>query len=254
MELPMTNITERKTGEGKPPVLLLHGWGGGLDSLDALSAPISQHRQVWSIALPGFDPAPEPPQPWGTWEYVDFVKSWLDNKNLGKIDIIAHSFGGRVTIGLAARYPDMINRIILIASAGLIPPRKMKTQLKIACAKILSRLAQASGSHGSAAINRLKNRLGSRDWQNASPVMRGTMSRILRQDLTEELTRISAETLLIWGEKDNDTPLALAHKMKSTIPNSRLVIFKGAGHFVYLERTGEVLSEIWKHLELPSAW
>jgi pimeloyl-ACP methyl ester carboxylesterase len=219
-----------------------------------LGQPISQHREVLSISLPGFGGSPEPAQSWGTWDYTALVRRYLVAQTNDPVDIIAHSFGGRIAVGLAARYPDLVRRLVLIASAGLRPPRSAKVRLKLLSGRIITRVASLTGGRLGRELLAGKQKLGSPDWQAASPVMRGTLSRVLREDLSRECRLVQAPTLLIWGEGDRDTPPILGRRMSVLIPHSELKILSGAGHYCFLDRPGEVLSLVWRHLALPSPW
>ena len=60
--------------------------------------------------------------------------------------------------------------------------------------------------------------------------------RLVNEDVTPLLARVRAPALLIWGDRDTETPLAAAHVMERLIPDAGLVVFEGAGHFAYLEQ------------------
>ncbi len=241
-------------GEGDPPILMLHGWGGSLQTMDVLGEPLAQHRRVVFVSLPGFGSSPEPPESWGTWDFVGLLKDWLERQGLKRIDVIGHSFGGRIAIGLAIKHPHFIEKLILMDSAGLRPHRSLTTRLKIMTAHNLKRVGRVMHGRFEKFMDRWRDQLGSMDWKLASPVMRRTLVRIIEEDLSVELGNIKASTLLVWGEKDTATPLPMGRKMARLIPNSSLVIIPGSGHFCYLERKGDVLSAVWKHLELSTAW
>ena len=67
--------------------------------------------------------------------------------------------------------------------------------------------------------------------------MRNTFKNIINLDLTNNLTNIKANTLILWGEKDLDTPLKDAKIMHKKITKSELIIFPNCTHFCYLENT-----------------
>ena len=71
--------------------------------------------------------------------------------------------------------------------------------------------------------------------------MRKTFNLVIAQDLTDELPRIKASTLLYWGEQDTETPLWMAKVMEEKIPDAGLVVEPGVGHFAYLERNEKFL-------------
>ena len=84
------------------------------------------------------------------------------------------------------------------------------------------------------ALAKLQKNAGSSDYRNASPVMKQTMNNVLAEDVTDDLPKITASTLLIWGDKDDATPLSDGQKMEKLIPDAGLVVLSG-GHFAFAE-------------------
>ena len=68
-------------------------------------------------------------------------------------------------------------------------------------------------------------------------------------DLTDYLTNIKTETLLIWGDKDEATPIKDAYQMNKLITNSELIVLKGATHFSYLEQPYLINSILFEQLK-----
>jgi len=87
-----------------------------------------------------------------------------------------------------------------------------------------------------AAARARAERRGSEDYRASSGTLRATLVRLVNEDLTSLLSRIRSPALLIWGEHDADTPLDDARVMERLIPDSGLVVFKGAGHYSYLDQ------------------
>ena len=85
------------------------------------------------------------------------------------------------------------------------------------------------------AQNRLLKLFSSADYFKLKDNVKKTFQNIVNEDLFSYLKSINAETLILWGEKDKDTPLKDAYKIKKEIKNSELIIFKNASHFSYLE-------------------
>lgn len=255
-EYDLSRLEVENSGSGAPPVLLLHGWGGDYRTLKLIGDSVSRHREVWSMSLPGFGNSPEPTIGWGTWDYVTLIQSWLDSRKIDKVDIIAHSFGGRVSIGLAALHTESVGRLILMASAGLRANRTFGLWVKLEYARILKRLATILPTPLAKLTLAKRGKLGSSDWRSASPVMRGVMAKVLSQDedLTAKLPDIKADTLLLWGGRDSSTPKYLGEKMHSLIPKSKLVVYPTAGHYLFLDNRGETISEICEHLNIQRAW
>ena len=84
---------------------------------------------------------------------------------------------------------------------------------------------------------KLKNHFGSEDYRNAQGVMRETLVKVVNEDLTDLLPRIQIPVLLVWGEKDEATPLWMGKQMEEMMPAAGLAIFEGDDHFAYFHQS-----------------
>ncbi len=222
------------TDEGKGPVVLfLHGWAAPA----SLYAPILTHlsrggHRVVAPNMPGVGGSQEPPRPWDVEDYVDLVQAFCDELSLTKCVLMGHSHGGRVILALASgEHKSLkIDKIILMDAAGLRPKRGAKYYIKVYSYKAAKAILHPFPT----LRERLQRKAGSADYRAASPVMRGTLSKLVARDLTDCLPKIMSPTLLIWGQDDTATPLYHAKIMEDLIPDAGLVVFPG-GHFACLE-------------------
>ena len=254
IDYPLEKIEHFTAGDSGSSVLFLHGWGGTLRSLIGLSDPISAHRKVISIALPGFGNSPEPTTDWGTWEYAEVIHRWIRAQGLSAIDIVGHSFGGRVAMGIAHKHPESVNRLVLIGSSGLLLPRGPMVILKVMTARAIKHLGRLMGGVLPEWLHAQRQKLGSADWKAATPMMRRILSRVIREDLSAELPEIHSKTLLVWGLEDFAVPVKLGRQMNKMIPDSKLFILPDTGHYPFIDQPGKTLTEIWNWLELPAPW
>ena len=79
--------------------------------------------------------------------------------------------------------------------------------------------------------------------------MRNTLVKLVNEDLKSKLKEINVPTLLLWGEKDTETPLEDAKNMEKEIPDAGLVTFKQCSHYVFLERPIQINNIIKKFME-----
>lgn len=229
-------LTYVDEGSGDP-VVLLHGWGGQAASMTPLIVGLRGKYRVLAFDLPGFGGSSPPPVPWGTPEYAAFIERVMVSLGITRATYIGHSFGGRIAIWLAAHVPEAVQAIILVDAAGIRPSatfRRRLRQLFYKAARTVLHLP-ILGAHGPALRERLAMRFGSADYRALSGVMRASMVRTVNLDLTACLGTISSPTLLLWGEKDTETPIADGRKMEELIKGSRLIAIAGAGHFSYLD-------------------
>lgn len=232
-EIENIKVAYQVNGSGEP-VVLLHGWGGEANSFKPVFDWLSNSYKVYAIDLPGFGLSEIPATAWDATDYARFLSAFFQKLDIVKAHLIGHSYGGRISIVLAAEEPNLVDKLILVDSAGLIPPRKPKYYLRVIVAKI-GRLFRIGGNFGNRIAEFLLKIVGSKDYQEAGP-MRATLVKSVKQDLRSLLPKIKASTLLIWGENDKDTPISSGRVMSEEIPNSELVILKDAGHFSYLDQ------------------
>lgn len=224
--------------DGKEPVVLLHGWGCSIQTMQPIYQYLAPDFPVYALDFPGCGGSDQPPVPWSVTEYVQLVVDWLDALQVPRATFIGHSHGGRVALVLAARYPERVRRLILIDSAGIRSPRDFRYYRRVYFYKAAKRVIALPGIRRwqPTLRKRLMKLLGSEDYGNVTPgVMQGTFIKLVNEDLRPILKSIKAPTLLIWGENDQDTPVSDGKLMEQEIPDAGLVVFKGAGHFSYLD-------------------
>ncbi len=224
--------------EGKgEPVLLLHGWGASCQSFAGVVAELADRFRFLALDLPGFGWSQRPPVAWGAGVYARHVVRLLTALGIGQAACVGHSFGGRVAIRLAAEEPRRVSRLVLVASAGIRPPRGARYYARLAVTKLLKRVLSLPlwGGAGQRILARRLERVGSRDYRAAGP-MRPTLVRLVNEDLTSILPAIQAPSLILWGDRDPEVPRHHMEIMQGGIRGSRLVVYEGAGHFPFLER------------------
>lgn len=236
------NINYKWLGEGEETIVFLQGWGTTCDVYTAPAQLLANKYRVLLFDFPGFGGSDEPKEPWGVSEYAEFFLKLMNKLEISEACLVGHSYGGRVIIKLAAGASNgfKISRIVLVDSAGIIAKKTFKQKLSIKKYKLIKKVVSISFVHKICPdlIDEWKNKQGSADYRNASPMMKQCMVKAINEDLTEYLPKIKEETLLIWGENDTATPLSDGKLMDSLIPDSGLAVIKNAGHFSFLDQPG----------------
>jgi len=93
LDLDGTVINYEVAGQG-PPLLLLHGWGGRIGSMQPVANALLDLRTCYMVDFPGFGESAPPPEPWSITEYADCLVSFMVKAGIEKADVMAHSFGG----------------------------------------------------------------------------------------------------------------------------------------------------------------
>jgi pimeloyl-ACP methyl ester carboxylesterase len=225
------------SGSGET-VLLLHGWGSSADLMKPISGKLSKKFRCVAVDFPGHGSTPEPPAAWGPAEFAAWTLELMDRLEIERAHVIGHSHGGRVAIGIAANNPDRVNKLVLTSSSGLRSRQTVQARARVRMFKSGRYMANASVLPGGAKkkLQAWVDRQGSDDYRAASGVMRSTLVKLVNSDARELLPKLKCPTLLIWGDKDDQTPLANAREMEQLIPDAGLVVLGGGGHFVYAEQ------------------
>ncbi len=241
-------------GQGTP-LLLLHGWGGTGESFRPLSRTLGSNYRLLALDLPGFGRSSLPPTAWGSYDYARLVLQFLSKLGLERVHLLGHSFGGRIGLILGAHHPEVLQKLILVDSAGIKPPASIKSQtIRMLKKSPLGRILKQSEEDPQQnklfinLLEALRKHLGSNDYRQSGP-LRPTLVKVVNEDLQPILPKISCSTLLIWGENDPVTPLEDARIMEAHIPKAKLVVLPGAGHFSYLDKFPEFSRNVAAFLE-----
>ncbi|HEY8361999.1 MAG TPA: alpha/beta hydrolase [Tissierellaceae bacterium] len=223
-------------GSGKD-VLVIHGWGANINTIMPIVNILKDKFRVHAIDLPGFGLSSQPKEVINSFQYAEIIKKYIDKMGIDKITLIGHSFGGKLSIILGSKYPELVEKIVLIDSAGLIPKRGPKYYIKVYSFKTLKLLYKNLffWIKDDEKLEKLYKKFGSTDYKEASGVMRKILVTVVNENLFPLLNKIKAPTLLIWGENDTATPLYMGKIMEKEIKDSGLIVFEGAGHYAYLD-------------------
>ena len=231
------NIEYTEKGAGIP-VLLLHGWNSSFEVYGGIISALCDRCRLVAVNFPGCGGSDTMKEPWALNDYCDFVLKFMKAVDLQNPIMIGHSHGGRVILKMAATGMVSPPKIVLLDSAGLIPKKSAKQKIRAKSFKAIKRVLTLPviKNHSEGLLNKARRHYGSADYNAAPEVLRKTMVSLVNTDLRDIISNISCPTLLIWGEKDTDTPLSDAEIIKSLIPDSGLCVIKGAGHYSFCEQ------------------
>jgi pimeloyl-ACP methyl ester carboxylesterase len=241
MKIIVQNLAVEYQDEGTGPVVLfLHGWKDTLHTFDSIVNVLKSNYRIIRLDLPGFGKSELPKNDWNLSNYVDLVNDFIKKLDFEVYVAIGHSFGGRVII--KGSFEKNINpeKIILIASAGLAKIRTWRNVVLMILSKIgkIITLLPPFIFWRTELRRRLYRAVGS-DYFSAGSLQKIFLN-IIKEDLSNLANQIKQPVLLIWGDQDDQTPLADGRRLAGLIPSSHLEVIKGAGHFVHQERSIEV--------------
>ena len=216
----------------------MHGYLSSGQSFIYQTKFFARDFEVFAPDLKGFGQNTDMKTPYSLDDYVNEVSEYIYKNNIVNPYIVAHSFGGRIAIKGIATNKIKANKLVLTGSAGLKPKNSIKKIYKRACFSILKNFASKE---------RLE-RFYSSDYLALNDIMKQSFIKIVNEHLDKYLSSIALPTLIINGSLDKETPLYMAKKLNKKIKDSRLNVFKGCGHFCFIDKSNKFNMEVKEFL------
>lgn len=265
--LPDTELFVQRAGAADQVILLIHGFLASSFSWRFLIPLLSPHFTVYAIDLPGFGRSDKGRRyPYTLSAYAQSLHAFVQGEGLAPLILMAHSMGGQVALRLAALAPKVVERLILIAPSGYLPPAKRWQ-------KCILRLP---GLHRVIPLllteRRIQHQLTSVYYQRDyafDPIIRDgyifplkerdfprallQFARSREGDLSsEDLHKITQPTLLLWGRHDRIVPLHVGQRLNRDLPHSRLEVIEGTGHVPMEEKPHVTWQHTASFLRIPT--
>lgn len=224
------NLNYQKSGKKGKTVLLLHGWGQNMQMMSFIADFLKPHFIVYNFDLPGFGQSDEPTRAYSVEDYADLLYEFVTKKKIDNPIIIGHSFGCRIAIRYAYKHP--VHKMVLTGAAGIKDKRGVDYYFRVYTYKLGKKILSLK------AFEKYKEKFmknaGSEDYRNTSGIMRQTFLKVVNDDVKDILPEINVETLLVFGENDEATPVSKGKMMEKLMPNAALVIFENDDHYAYI--------------------
>jgi len=212
----------------KTDFIVLHGWGSNKNLMkQSFAKYLNNYRHIY-IDLPGFGNS-STSVAMNSFDVAQIIDLFLEKINASKDIVLGHSFGGKIATLLKPKL------LILVATAGIVVPKPFKVKLKIALFKILKGLG----------LQKFRSYFVADDAKELSRSMYETFKIVINEDFSDEFIKITAPTMLFWGEDDTATPLFRAKKINSLIDTSTLKIYSG-DHYFFMKESKNISKEIEK--------
>ncbi len=220
------NINYVDYGEGTNTLVFLHGWGQNIAMMKPIANPFCKEYRIIILDLPGFGESSEPDSVWSLYDYVEMLHTFLEELKVTDPILLGHSFGGKISLLYGTKYS--VKKIVTFGSPYKREVQKINMKTKVL--KGLKKVPVVNKLEGFA-----KKHIGSTDYKNASPLMREIMVNHVNLDISNQLNKIKAPTLLIWGTLDEAVPLEQAYELEKLISDAGVVEFPNCTHYAYLE-------------------
>jgi pimeloyl-ACP methyl ester carboxylesterase len=239
-------IAYERVGAG-PPLVLVHGaaedgraWQPQLDAL-------ADRFTVVAWDEPGAGRSSDPPVGFGLADYAHCLAALIEALGLGPAHVAGLSWGGTVAQELYRHHPELVATLILVDSyagwKGSLPEEEVRARVTDARRMLDAPREEFDPTLPGLFAGDPPVRFGSLLEQMAADVrpesLWNQLSIMAEADQRDLLPGIAVPTLLLWGELDARSPLAVARALERAIPNAELVVIPDCGHVSNLERPDE---------------
>ena len=246
-----------ETGDG-PPLILLHGLG-----LDAtfwvLQIPVlARTHRVFAVDMIGFGRSDKPPLEYSIETFVEFLEGFMRQAGIAKATLVGLSLGGWIAVEFAAQHPEMVDRLVLVNSAGLRPPAPLPPAAlallnpgSLADERNLLHFVFYNQELVSEAYVELSFQRRVRSG-NGYTVARMINSMQTREEwIDARLAKVTAPALVVWGRDDRLIPLSMGEEIARRLPGSKFVVIDECGHLPPAEKPVEFTKAVIEFCARP---
>lgn len=242
-------IHYRDEGAGQP-ILMLHGAFSSLHTFESWKdILIKKGFRVLRIDLPGFGlTGSRHDHDYSIPMYCHVIESFLKLLNVEQCHIAGNSLGGWLAWELALHNPKLVDRLVLISSAGFLDDRSIPLPFKMAKTPFVNRVIKYAVKRNmleqfvrevygdkSKITTELIDRYYDLFSREGNPEAFLSLCNQKMKDNTHKLKHIKHDTLILWGENDEWLPVENAYRFSIQMPNSKLIIYEGVGHIAMEE-------------------
>ncbi|TYL51719.1 alpha/beta hydrolase [Nocardioides sp. BGMRC 2183] len=241
-----------EAGEGDRVLFCLHGVGSRADRfVPAMPALADAGYRVIAMDFPGHGLAAKPADfGYRARDFAGFVAGVLDSLGLRDVTLLGTSLGGQVAATLACDRPDLVAELVMIGTMGvvamneadLVAPERVSDGSSEAVRAKLTFLVSSPTQVVDAWV-REESQINS---SAGAKVALHKSAEALNEDSVADLqtdrlhdVRPTIPILLVWGEKDQWTPLSMAYRCHEALPNAELRVMNACGHAPYFENPAQ---------------
>ena len=245
-----THYYEAGAGEA---LILLHGGGAGADSFGNWRGCLNsfaEHYHVYAVDMIGFGFTDKPdPQDYSYTQQArnEHIIAVIETLGLASVNLIGNSMGGSTSMGVAIERPDLVNKLVLMGSAGVRAPitDELKSIMNYdyttdGMLRIVRGLTNPDFRFDEELVNYRHGLSIQDDTKQAYNAVMGWIREQGGLYYEEDyISRVTQETLVVNGKLDKVVPLSSAYKLLELIENSWGYILPGCGHWAMIEKPVE---------------
>lgn len=248
-----------QSGSVGDAVILIHGLGGCIENWITNINVLGEHYRVFACDLVGFGRSEKKDVPYTPEYFSSFVNAFIRSMDIEHAHLIGNSMGGAIAMQVAIDTPDRVDKLILANSAGF--GKDVTFLFRLTSLPILGEFLSRPSRSGTERL--IKECVFDEELVTDDVIdmyyeldclpgtqksllatlrsvmgVRGVKEKMYRTFL-DDMSRITADSLIIWGEDDRILPVKHAYVGHEGIRNSRLHIYNQCGHLPQFEKPDE---------------
>jgi pimeloyl-ACP methyl ester carboxylesterase len=272
LQLKEGEIAYSKEGKSKKVLVFLHGLSSNSDAWYRNIETLKKDFTCIAIDLPGYGKSYKNAEEFTPTYFAEIVKEFTDQLKIKKFTLVGHSMGGQTALKFAAKYPESLEKLILIAPAGIEKfsdfegnAMKMVVNSKAIMATTDDQIDKnyqlnffKMPKEADQMILDRKNIVKSADFELHTLAIEKSVKGMIDDKVSDDLAKIKTPTLFIFGKNDALIPNKYLHPLlsideltksaKASINNSKLVVIDEVGHFLQFEKPAETNKAILEFL------
>ena len=253
LDIPDFRIVYAEGGTGDT-IIMVHGFGGNKDNWLSLAKLFTSNYRVIIPDLPGFGDSSKPQdKKYNIMSEVERLNLFAKELKLTKFHLVGNSMGGNIAGNYAADYPEMVKTLALFDAAGVISP--IKSEFILLLEKGINPLIIKEVNDYDKffefvfvkppQIPSVIKKYLAKQALKAGPFNKKILKDQMDSDivvLQSKLNKITAPTLIVWGDSDKVIHISSVPIFEKNIRNSKSVIIKECGHVPMMEKPEETAS------------
>lgn len=233
------------------PVVLLHAIADSWRSFERVLSDLPESIHAFALTQRGHGDASRPARGYHSRDFAADLAAFMDALHLEAAVVVGGSSGGFVARRFAIDHPERTLGLVLLGSPAILRDKpgvlemwdSTISELKDPISPDLVR-EFAEGTLTRPVPQAFLETIVQENLKAPARVWRATFEGLLEDDSLEELDKIKAPTLIVWGDRDAILPRSDQETLATAITGSRLLVYPGAGHAFYWEDPGRVASDL----------
>lgn len=259
IKVPQGELAYIDEGKGPSILLFIHGLGSFIPAWEHNIEVLKKHYRCIALDLPGHGNSVRGEHPFSIFYYAETVAAFVEKLNLNSIILVGHSMGGQIAVVFSIRYPALLEKLVLVAPAGIEKFTPSEVQMMKSFWNMLD-IGNAGSWQWSAGLKNnfysssvLADKISSDmitviqkgNKAEFMKMMQLSMWGMLDEPVYDMLHLIAVPVLMVFGEKDGLIPNPYIHSYSteqlarnaiSEIPDGQLLMIPDSGHYVQYEK------------------